>query len=124
MERPSGLGSTGIRLWDDLVSVWELRPDEYRLLEHAARTVDELGRLQDLLARTDLFVEGSNGQPRSTPLLADLRGHRDLLLKLLRQLDLPDGVVAPQRSALSEKRAAAANTRWARVRAQREGTTG
>lgn len=48
-----------------------------------ARLVAEIGRLQDELDAGELTVEGSKGQPMPNRLLAELRAHRWLLLRML-----------------------------------------
>ncbi len=120
MQKPQDLHACGIALWDEVSEAYELRQDEQRILEHACRTVDELARLQQALVESDIVVVGSTGQPRSSPLIAEIRGHRQLLSRLVQQLDLPDLEAPAQRSALSQRKAAAANARWDRVRAERE----
>ncbi len=120
MQKPQDLHACGIALWDEVSEAYELRQDEQRILEHACRTVDDLERLQHALHDSDIVVVGSTGQPRSSPLIAEIRGHRQLLSRLVQQLDLPDLEAPTQRSALSQRKAAAANARWDRVRAARE----
>ncbi len=120
MKRPDGLQPQGTALWDEISEAYELRLDEQRILEHACRTVDDLERLQQALANNEVIVPGSTGQPRTSPLIAEIRGHRQLLSRLVQQLDLPDPEAPTQRSALSQRKAAAANARWDRVRAARE----
>jgi hypothetical protein len=119
--KPTGLGSRGSRLWRDITSDYSLRADELRLLEAAAKTLDELARLERALASEDVTVAGSKGQTRAHPLVASIDSHRRLLASLVKQLDLPDAETGTGRSALSEKRSKAATTRWDRVRARRAG---
>ncbi len=120
MEKPSGLGEAGSAFFDEVAAKYILRPDEERILEAACRELDHVARLEQALVGADLVVKGSRGQLASHPLLAEVARHRTLLARLLRDLDLPseDGVPA-HRSALSEKRRRAANSRWDRVRAMR-----
>ncbi len=120
VRKPLGLEARGGALWDDITTAWELRADEFRILEHASRTLDDLDRLQKALVSADLIVQGSQRQPRRSPLIAEVRAHRELLSRLLRQLDLPDVQEPAQRSAESLRKSAAAHARWDRVRAQRE----
>ncbi len=122
MRKPQGLQADGTALWNEISEAYELRVDEQRILEHACRTVDELERLQQALANNEVMVAGSTGQPRTSPLIAEIRGHRQLLSRLVQQLDLPDVEAPAQRSALSQRKAAAAHARWDRVRAAREAT--
>jgi hypothetical protein len=48
-----------------------------------ARVLAEIGRLEDELDAGPLVVEGSKGQPVPTRLLAELRSHRWLLVRML-----------------------------------------
>lgn len=48
-----------------------------------ARTVAEIERLEKELDAGELTVEGSKGQPMPNRLLAELRAHRWLLLRML-----------------------------------------
>ncbi len=116
----AALQSDGTALWDEVSEAYDLRLDEQRILEHVCRTLDELHRLQTALDDSEVVVAGSNRQPRSSPLIAEIRGHRQLLSRLVAQLDLPDLDTTAQRSALSQRKAAAANVRWDRVRAARQ----
>lgn len=122
LPKPAGLKARGSAMWLEVAGTWTLRSDEVRVLEHACRTLDELDRLQREFAKTEPLVAGSMGQLVPNPLGREVRSHRDLLAKLLRQLNLPDPAVASgeHRSALSEKRSAAAKSRWDRVRALKE----
>ncbi len=117
---PQKLGASGGQLWRDLAARFEFGPDERLLLEQACRTADDVTRLEQALAGEPLTTRGSTGQVRSHPLLAELRGMRLVLSRLLAQLDLPeeqeDGVV---RTAESERKRQAALSRWNRVRAER-----
>ncbi len=111
VRKPLGLEARGGALWDDITTAWELRADEFRILEHASRTLDDLDRLQKALVSADLIVQGSQRQPRRSPLIAEVRAHRELLSRLLRQLDLPDVQEPAQRSAESLRKSAAAHAR-------------
>jgi hypothetical protein len=46
-------------------------------------TLAEIAGLEKALGEGDLVVAGSTGQPKGNPLLAELRAHRVLLLRLL-----------------------------------------
>jgi len=46
-------------------------------------TLAEIAGLERALGDGDLVVAGSTGQPKGNPLLAELRAHRVLLLRLL-----------------------------------------
>lgn len=107
---PAKLAAGGRSLWSAVVGEYELRADELRILEHAARTVDLIDNMAAELAKADLMVPGSMGQSRPHPLLTEIRGHRALLASLLKQLDLPDDNV-PALSG-SQKAGGAARARW------------
>lgn len=117
---PRGLAATGSRLWRDVVAIYDLRTDELLLLDKAARTADDLARLEQALAGEPLTTVGSAGQLRAHPLLAELRGMRLVLGSLLRQLALPDPNAeqdAPRRAAeRSDLAMRAARARWDRPR--------
>jgi phage terminase small subunit len=119
---PRGLDSKGLALWRAVVAENDLRPDELTVLGAACRTADELVRLEAELSGAELLVEGSAGQLRAHPLIAEVRAHRKLLGSLLRQLGLVEEDVTskPVPLSLSRARAAAANVRWSRARADGE----
>ncbi|CAN5120231.1 hypothetical protein BH20ACT8_BH20ACT8_09710 [soil metagenome] len=105
--------SRGDVLREEVLARYELSPAEARILEEAAVTVDELGRLEHELADAPLVVPGSRGQMRANPLLAEVRAHRRVLDALLRSLSLPvegETVGRPR----SPRHAAAARERWRR----------
>lgn len=113
---PAGLQAAGKKLWGDVASKWELRPDELRVLEDAAREADLVGLMERERSKPGfkLIVRGSQGQDVINPLISELRQHRATLAALLRQLKLPDenpAVAAGERSASAR---AAANARWSR----------
>jgi hypothetical protein len=51
--------------------------------EQTARVLDEITRLQAELDTGPLVVEGSKGQPVPSRILAELRSHRWLLMRML-----------------------------------------
>jgi hypothetical protein len=61
------------------------------MLEQAARTADELDRLEKAVRKLpELVTTGSTGQLKPHPLLAEVRAHRLLLERLTGALNLPD----------------------------------
>lgn len=108
---PDALGEGGRALWRDVIGPWELRPDETRLLHAACRTLDEIERMQDVLAEADPVVTGSKGQVRPHPLIAEVRAHRLALRQLLGSLGIewPDAPGASEGSTAGRKLARA---RW------------
>jgi hypothetical protein len=115
IEPPAELEASGKQLWDSVVGPYVLTPAELSVLAEAARTADELDRLERAVrALPDLMVAGSTGQPRPHPLLEEVRRHRQLLERLCVSLALPsvdekEGLGAAGRHA---RRAAVA--RWQR----------
>jgi hypothetical protein len=112
---PTGLKAPGRRLWTGVVVSYILTPAELAMLEQAARTADELERLEKAVrALPDLVVTGSMGQPRMHPLLSEVRAHRALLAKLTEQLNLPDIDQQIGQRAGSRQARKAAVARWNR----------
>lgn len=62
---------------------WVMADRESVLEEQTARVLAEITRLQDELDSGDLVTEGSKGQPVPNRLLAELRSHRWLLMRML-----------------------------------------
>jgi len=109
---PSALGDRGRAFWLTVHTHWLLNVDEVELLTEVCRTVDVCEDLQAVLNRDGVMAVGSMGQARTHPALAELRGSRLLLGRLLAQLSLPDpadGVMSSPASARARK---AAKARW------------
>ncbi|MGH9122034.1 MAG: hypothetical protein ACRDYC_08815 [Acidimicrobiales bacterium] len=115
---PVGLNAAGRGFWRKVTTDFELDHDGLALLEQAARTLDELERLQAAVAGAELLVEGSSGQPRPHPLLAEVRAHRATLGKLLTALALPDEEDVTPLTATQERAQKAARARWAAEKAR------
>lgn len=115
---PEGIVGAGLSLWRLIVNVYDLRPDELRVLEDAcgeAVLIDRLRRALDDGA--PLIVKGSMGQQVASPLLTEIRQHRSTLAQLLGRLHLPDDpneVSSDSPAERSVKARAAANARWRR----------
>ena len=56
---PAGLAAGGRRLWHDVLDTFELRADELRVLESAARTVDLIDDMRAAMKGQPLMVPGS-----------------------------------------------------------------
>lgn len=73
---PATLGDAGTTFWNAVVARWSLRPDEEQLLLAAAKTLDEIARLEAVLAEQSMTVTGSRGQHRVNGLVREIREHR------------------------------------------------
>jgi hypothetical protein len=68
---PTGLRVSGKRLWLSVAEKYVLTAAEVEMLGQAARTADELDRLERAVrALPDLVTTGSTGQLKPHPLLA------------------------------------------------------
>lgn len=113
---PAGLKGRGRKLWTDTVALFDLRPDELGLLLELCRELDTLDVLEAALAGAPLLVEGSAGQQRANPLLAEIRGHRLAAVQLFRSLGLTDADEGAEGQPLPTPRQVrarrAARARW------------
>lgn len=125
MTKPRGLQTKGSALWADVTADYQLRSDELRILEAACHTVDEIARLEQVLAEDEMVVPGSRGQRRVHPAVERVAEHRRLLIALVKQLGLPDidattGQVQPSARSVAARRAA--EVRWSRHNAAKAGS--
>lgn len=115
---PEGIVGAGLALWRQIVNVYDLRPDELRVLEDACGEAVLIDRLRrELDDGAPLIVKGSMGQQVASPLLTEIRQHRGTLAQLLGRLHLPDDpneVSSDSPAERSVKARAAANARWRR----------
>lgn len=109
---PMDLDERGAAFWRSVVDVYELSEAESALLLECCRLLDETELLAAAVRAEGVTVEGSAGQPRAHPALAELRQLRIALSRLLAQLDLEteDGSSLPSLATLKARRAAEA--RW------------
>lgn len=108
---PNDLKARGKTLWHSVIGKYALDPAESALLHELCRTADELDALTAVMADQSPVVEGSQGQPRANPLLAEIRLHRKLAETLANSLALPvEGETIGQRR--SQNARAAAHARW------------
>jgi hypothetical protein len=110
---PSGLGKSGRALWRDIMAEFGLAPHERAVLLQCCRTADRLDAIEAELSGTALTVEGSTGQPKAHPLLAEWRMQARVLESLSRALSIPlDGEDVGRRRSPSAREAAV--QRWGR----------
>ena len=112
-QAPVGLGPEAKKVWKEVISSFELRADEVRILEDACREIDLIERMEKALGTESLIVKGSMGQPAPNPLIPELRQHRATFKTLIQSLKLPEEDESPKSRSTSAR--AAANARW-RVR--------
>lgn len=86
---PADLGPKAKKIWREITRDFELNIVELRILEDYCREVDLIERLQDAVARGQLTVSGSMGQPVANELIKEIRQHRALLPRLVSALNLP-----------------------------------
>lgn len=116
--RPHRLKTKGRRLWDDVTSSYDLRPDELAVLEAACRELDLLNRIERVVDGLDsLMVAGSMGQQVVHPLVGEVRQHYTTFRQLVAALRLPDPTTDAgygSASAVSTSARHAAMARWRR----------
>ncbi|MBP2341112.1 hypothetical protein JOF41_007366 [Saccharothrix coeruleofusca] len=112
--RPANLGAKARAVWDDITGSFDLRADERRVLEDCCREIDLIERLEAELRGADLVVQGSMGQPVSSPLVTEIRQHRSTLARLFAALKLPEDAGSADQAAQDRSSSArkAAQARW------------
>jgi hypothetical protein len=83
---PDGAGPSGLALWRDVLSKYDLEQHEVALLREAVRTLDNLDSLADVVAR-----DGITTGAKVHPALVEARQLRIALARLLGALRLPAG---------------------------------
>ena len=110
---PSGLGRSGRALWREVNAGFGLAPHEAAILVQVCRVIDRLDVIEAELSGAALTVEGSTGQPRAHPLLAEWRHQARVLESLSRALSIPlPGEEVGRRRSPSAREAAV--QRWGR----------
>ena len=110
---PVGLGARGRAFWRHVTADYDLERGEAELLVEIVRTMDVIEALAAAVESDGLMVEGSRGQRRMHPALAELRGQRAALARLLGLLGLPDESGAASIESPARTRARrAAEVRW------------
>jgi len=87
---PAGARANGRRLWDSVVSDFDLDIHELALLAEAVRTVDRLDQLDQQVRTDGVMVPGRDG-PRVHPALVESRLAKIALARVLAALRLPSG---------------------------------
>lgn len=108
---PAVLESAGATLWSSVVAKYDLRVDEFAVLEAACKTADMIATLDKEWAALGkpFLTRGSMGQDVIHPLIGERRSQQSALAALFRQLKLPDDAsTAPE---TNPARSAAAS-RW------------
>jgi P27 family predicted phage terminase small subunit len=91
---PAGLSERARRLWDAVTAQYELDDHHLVLLESACRALDRAGAAAAVLERSGLTVTNKRGELRAHPLVGVERDARQLMARLLRELQLD--IEAPQ----------------------------
>ena len=86
---PDGLGKAGRALWRQVNAEFGLAPHESAILVQVCRVIDRLDQIEAELSGAPLTVEGSTGQPKAHPLLAEWRHQARVLESLSRALSIP-----------------------------------
>lgn len=110
-ETPDDLDTAGLKLWNEISSQWDFRPDETKILLEACRMTDEIESMSHALKSLPMIVEGAQGQQRVHPIFTELRAHRLALKQLLNSLGIAeaDGDPSAIKSAAGRRMARA---RW------------
>jgi hypothetical protein len=108
---PASLRPSGRALWRGIMRDYGLAPHEQAILLQCCRVADRLDQIETELADASLVVEGSTGQPKAHPLLAEWRAQARVLESLSRALSipLPGETVRRRRSPTARE---AAMQRW------------
>ena len=87
---PTGARASGIRLWDSVLSEYELEEHEMALLREAVRLVDVLDAL-DRVVRAEGVLHDTPQGLRAHPAVVESRQQKIALARLLAALRLPAG---------------------------------
>ena len=113
---PPGLGRRGGSFWRRVVAGFDLDDAERELLVEVCRSLDTLDSLADVVAAEGHTVAGSRGQRVTHPAVGELRLTRQLVGRLLAQLQLPDEDGVSLSSPTSARARRAAAIRWGHTR--------
>ena len=88
---PAGLHTAGKRLWQSVVTEYDLDVHEEALLLQASRVLDRLDAMAEELVGASLTAENRRGDLVPHPLLTESRQQAINLSRLLASLRLPSG---------------------------------
>jgi hypothetical protein len=108
------LHEAGRRLWTRITAQYELEIHELQLLEAAARQLDAVAALGDIVGREGLMVETPGGI-KVHPAVAEGRMGRIAFAKLMGQISLPTEADERPMTAAQRQAQRAAQARWGRV---------
>ena len=109
-DAPAHLGTVGADLFAEVASTYDLSIPERAALVQVCETVDTIADLEAALREHGRVT--ADGKP--SPLVAEARQQRAILVRLLGMLDLPLDAAAPSGAFMGKSRAGrkAANARW------------
>jgi hypothetical protein len=118
---PPELGAEGKKLWRQIVTDAagqgvELTAAELTYLRQAGKLADTIALMEQALVGAELVVPGYlNKGSVISPLVPELRMHRQLLVQTVNRIDLdvPDAPGIPAATGTSNRFRAAALSRWA-----------
>lgn len=87
---PRGTRAAGKRLWESVLSEYELEEHERALLVEAVRTVDLLTDLEAMVSAEGSVIDSPQGR-KAHPAVVEARQQRIALARLLAALRLPAG---------------------------------
>ena len=87
---PTGTRQPGRRLWESIVSEYDLDEHELALLVEAVRTVDLCDQLEAAVRRDGPLVDSPQGM-KAHPAVVEVRQQRIALARMLAALRMPAG---------------------------------
>ncbi len=87
---PTGTGAAGRRLWQSVVSDFEMDEHELAVLVEVVRPLDVLDELDAVVRSEGAVVDGPQGS-RANPAVVEARQQRVVLARLLAALRMPVG---------------------------------
>jgi DNA-binding transcriptional LysR family regulator len=87
---PAGLRAPGRQLWNEVTGRYVLTAGGLEILRQLVQAVDEADMIKREQRKQPVIVAGHAGQPRPNPLNKMLDDKRELIRKLICDLDLPD----------------------------------